>query len=454
MKIVIDHMGPVEHFELDLDKNLTVIYGGNNIGKSYAMQVCYLLMKLFMPYRSRIATYVDGGFYQVPNGDYRSRIAAHIDRFCKEELPEGYEKDITDDIQAILIDHILDSGKAFFASCKSTFKMIQTGTDHPLVRLCIANTTITFDIIKETITSDFRIKKILLKKRTDVGRIKWETETYYRIHIKGDGKQEARRLVEHVDKESGEFRRLLYKNVKQVYFLPSSRSGIYTGLSSIGAAVVQLAQNRTFITKGLVLPSIAEPVSDYYNTLMSVNIGSAYRLGMYASRIEDEILMGSVSFDQDRGAYQYMTNGESFDLTQTSSMIAEISPIVAYLKYIIPDRDRVVVFIEEPEAHLHPENQVKLIEMFAGLARNIQLVISSHSNYIFNKLNNMVLDEKIDGTVYNPILMKPEGKRGKAYSLDVTDTGVNDENFTDITDILWEEREAIIERRNSENADD
>mgnify|MGYP000346880390 FL=1 len=97
-------------------------------------------------------------------------------------------------------------------------------------------------------------------------------------------------------------------------------------------------------------------------------------------------------------------------MNDVSSMISEISPIVAYLKYIVRTGNRAkftmnassIIFIEEPEAHLHPINQIKLMKIFTKLAKtNIKLVIASHSNYIFNELNNRVLAGELDKNTYS-----------------------------------------------------
>jgi len=48
MKIEIHNFGPIHHFQCDLDKDLHLILGGNNIGKSYAITVVYLLVKSFL----------------------------------------------------------------------------------------------------------------------------------------------------------------------------------------------------------------------------------------------------------------------------------------------------------------------------------------------------------------------------------------------------------------------
>ena len=47
MKIKIERFGPIREFTYDLDKDLIITYGNNNIGKSYAMQIVYLLLKAF-----------------------------------------------------------------------------------------------------------------------------------------------------------------------------------------------------------------------------------------------------------------------------------------------------------------------------------------------------------------------------------------------------------------------
>ena len=59
-------------------------------------------------------------------------------------------------------------------------------------------------------------------------------------------------------------------------------------------------------------------------------------------------------------------------MSEVSSMVSEIAPIVSFLKYNVGwyNRSRIysdkkstpIIFIEEPEAHLHPKNQVKIME--------------------------------------------------------------------------------------------
>ena len=48
--VIITDFGPIRNFEFDINKSLIVTYGENNIGKSYAMQIVYLLFKTLIDY--------------------------------------------------------------------------------------------------------------------------------------------------------------------------------------------------------------------------------------------------------------------------------------------------------------------------------------------------------------------------------------------------------------------
>jgi len=50
-----------------------------------------------------------------------------------------------------------------------------------------------------------------------------------------------------------------------------------------------------------------------------------------------------------------------------------------------------LVFIEEPEEHLHPEWQVIMAEVLVEMAlKNVQLFVTTHSDYLIKKVNNLM----------------------------------------------------------------
>ena len=49
---------------------------------------------------------------------------------------------------------------------------------------------------------------------------------------------------------------------------------------------------------------------------------------------------------------------------QASSMVAELAPVVLYLRHLVRPDD--VLIIEEPESNLHPAMQVEFTRQLAG----------------------------------------------------------------------------------------
>lgn len=260
--------------------------------------------------------------------------------------------------------------------------------------------------------------------------------------------------------------------------MPASRSGLYQALNAFTPIIAELTQSRFFIqNKNIELPSLAEPLSDYFIDLSTVD--KKYINQQYNDIIkilQSDILEGEVDYDDNTKRIIYKPNNIDLELnlSEASSMVSELSPIVIYLRHILnnkysstrnrdpyydspfyysrarKEKGYDVIFIEEPEAHLHPEVQVKLIEVFALLSNlRLKIFITSHSNYMFNKLNNLILDKKIQKEkimVYH--LIKNEKGTIQNKHMNITEDGINDENFQDISEKLYTERLNILEETN------
>ena len=254
--------------------------------------------------------------------------------------------------------------------------------------------------------------------------------------------------------------------IDKVYFLPSSRSGLYQALSTFSALLVELSKSRNFLTTKVDLPNISEPVSDYFLNLSNIKEESKIGFDFIIKYFENEILNGEILYNNENKKIFFRQTGMNvdLDLSFTSSMVSEIAPIVAHLKYIIgagkrynfsgnPNASYGLLFIEEPEAHLHPEVQVKLMEMFTMLAgKNVKMVMTSHSNYMFNKLSNLLLENRIDHNKVGSYLMRAtdKGSVTDTLSMRAEADGMNDENFADVAEMLYEERIKIYDKLNKE----
>lgn len=79
----------------------------------------------------------------------------------------------------------------------------------------------------------------------------------------------------------------------------------------------------------------------------------------------------------------------SIDLHNASSSIKQLASLLLYLRYRA-DKDQLLI-IDEPEINLHPESQVKLLEVFGILVNlGVKVLITTHSPYFMAHLNNLV----------------------------------------------------------------
>ncbi len=110
-----------------------------------------------------------------------------------------------------------------------------------------------------------------------------------------------------------------------------------------------------------------------------------------AVELEKNILKGNIvvgEFDD----LQYKPNGveNSLEIHLTSSLVKSLSPIAFYLRHLAQKNDCII--IDEPELNLHPDNQI-LVARFLGRLVNegFKVIVSTHSDYIVKEINNLVM---------------------------------------------------------------
>ena len=462
MKISIANFGPIKKFHYDLTKDVIVTFGDNNIGKSYAMQVVYLLLKNLTEY---------AGFN---SGYFRYSYSTHLryNSGCFDEIRATIEKfskskettlDITNLVNsAVLFDLSEKFISNFVNSCENTFGnfrgIIQ---QNPIIILEIEKFSLKIAFAdKHPLQASIYTSPTYLKKTASDFHKSRNANGRLDIYYYNDVDTPTGIVADRVSDTIHSFSYTVASTVGNVYFLPASSSGIYSGMSAFSSIVAELSKNKAMLTRKIELPGISEPISDYFLMLSNIRGKENTVFSEVYSSMEEDILHGTVSFNRSRNTLVYTPEGlaHEFEMTEVSSMVSEISPIVAFLKYIVassPRRTKIqkakpIVFIEEPEAHLHPKNQIKLISLFAYLHKlDIKIIISSHSNYIFNKLNNLLLKGDISPEIYSAILLHSEGNGSVSSIMTIDDLGVDDTNFLDVAQALYNEREDLISSWNN-----
>lgn len=461
MKIVIERFGPIKRFEYNLEKDMIVTYGDNNIGKSYAMQIVYLVLKTFIS-NSYITPRMYRQIYFYPQGMENSKSKERVENLLTLFIQSDDDVlDITqyiiDEVNTLITMTYMDE---FMNSCRNTFGNLEkTLEKDPQIEIEYKEYKFDFDLKGNKVTGHINMKPVRLKKTTSDFHKSRNSKNHLDIYVVEKMDSPESIIFEQIQKNFILFVRRISADFENVYFLPASRSGIYAGMNAFGSIVAELSKNRARFTKKIEFPGISEPISDYFIALSSIKARINESLGNYYGHIENKILKGKVTFDKTKNALMYRPNNVDalYEMTEVSSMVSEVSPIVAFLKYIMETGykknkfAKSVLFIEEPEAHLHPNNQIALVDVFSKLINeNVKLIMSSHSNYVFNKLNNLVLAKKLDYSSYDPIVLEETQEGSISKHIEVDELGANDENFIDVSEALYNEREEIIENLNME----
>jgi predicted ATPase len=83
--------------------------------------------------------------------------------------------------------------------------------------------------------------------------------------------------------------------------------------------------------------------------------------------------------------YQYSTTGGKTDEFNASNVGFGLSYVMPVIVAILSAPKDAILFIENPEAHLHPKGQAKLAELICLAAQaGMQIVIETHSDHIVN----------------------------------------------------------------------
>ncbi len=102
-------------------------------------------------------------------------------------------------------------------------------------------------------------------------------------------------------------------------------------------------------------------------------------------------------------------NGKTYDIVNASSGIKSIG----LLQYLVTNKalkKGSVLFWEEPEVHLHPEWQKKMIELFIELMNSgIKIVFSTHSPYMCEYLNALAKNKELSDRISFNLLQESKG---------------------------------------------
>ena len=177
------------------------------------------------------------------------------------------------------------------------------------------------------------------------------------------------------------------------FYLPATRTGVMQSHQVIASASVQLAAYAG-LAQFERSPHLSGILADFLRVLIEIDVRYVKSVHVHeiAENMERDILHGSIRVDYSGARYprfMYKTNGLDIPLSQASSMVSEVAPVVLFTKHRVGKGD--LLIIEEPEAHLHPAAQIEMAKAIARFVRaGVKVLVTTHSENFLDALANCV----------------------------------------------------------------
>ena len=403
MKLRVKNLGPIRQGEIDLDKRFYVFVGYNNSGKTYMSQLLWSLVdkdtrEAFqlvvlnenIPLRMKIPD-AEGQETSISSEEI-STIYQHINSFYKKDFLEKLNVS-TDSFPKF--DFIILENEQILLNIDRCYGIEISHNN---------NNKIFFIVKKNKGELDLHIK--MVNEEQFIMTDKYYTSTE---NIRDRGKSvlpvSILKYAALLILTGILFDLIITKNLKS-FFLPANRSFYPTFYKYIYSVSKEEKDEIDYaIRAGKNMESIAALSKRPYTKAMDILTESIYNLNKngyltsqskYMDLIEElEAIMGGqivVKSVEGIAPIEFrlkMNSGQELDMHVSSSTSNQLTTLYLYLKYWAKESDNFLV-IDEPEENLHPENQIKLVNLLMKFANrsNNKVLITTHSPLMADAVNN------------------------------------------------------------------
>lgn len=186
------------------------------------------------------------------------------------------------------------------------------------------------------------------------------------------------------------------------YYLPADRTVVMHLYKLVARALIADAVSASPVrvrTTSMLTGVMGDFLGQLIEKGTSVNVQPAKEQDL-GNSLQAALLDGSVRIQQypfvGVPQFLYRPKGwkDDLELTNASSMVSEMAPVVLYLRHLVRPGD--ILIVEEPEAHLHPAKQVELTRQLAELVGSgIRVIVTTHSEWMIEELANVVRRSKL-----------------------------------------------------------
>ena len=348
MRLRLHNIGPIRDADISVSP-LTVLVGPNGSGKTTLTSVLYASILAHVVATERAFRMLDNPFSRTAREPRRLRGAA-LTRAIVDEWERTFADRMGFELRRCCAPDLTDLGRARRGG-KGAGPRIELGTQ-------------AWSVVFRVDGDDLFLEK-------DHPRYKRPT---VKIPSNADYRS-AREAVEaalHSDMPT-----------RAIYF-PAGRSGFVQTHTALSALVLGALSGGYF--QDATLGTIPGATADFMRFVAQISSKKrTRRTGPIARELEAKLLRGRVRLEEDGSSREMLFRPEGHDhewpLQNMATSVAELSPLVLYLRHVAATGD--ALLIDEPESHLHPESQVALAEGLISVASSVSpVIVATHSEVL------------------------------------------------------------------------
>lgn len=474
LKIGVSDFGPISSGNIEI-KPCTILLGPNNAGKSYYAMLLYTILGFFKPNINDFVSMrlrkpeiynidIDAIWKKSP--EVKEKIN-NLKLGDKYKIPDSF----IEKIGHLVLDNIFHesfSQKLIHSYASPMSELVRVGGDHFSFKIDFNSSELILELKKNNLKIknypkfDFKIIAAVNDK-AGVSFGIGDNEMEISIHetrLKKNGqdyKLFSSPLIDQIIQYCENY--LIRKIAVQCHYLPAARTGILLLYKALLSNIVKKAPHAG--TVKFDIPKFSGVISEFISFLIDIS-GEKSQFFDLAEEFEKKLIKGQIIVKTVNGVeipeIKYRFKDKEIALHRSSSTVSELAPLFLYLKYSIKPGD--LLIIEEPEAHLHPENQRIMAKLLVRLVRNgIRLFITTHSEYLLEQLSSFVMlsqfkdSKKMEEFNFDrqDYLEKDEigayvfryEKKGEGYKIDEVEVneedGISQEEFVKVYEALYEE---------------
>ena len=451
VKLYLSNFGPFEEAEVEL-KPLTVFIGRNSTGKSMLLYLLWALSSA-EPLLDR----VEAGWepvVEIAEKVVRGVKEGRIESGDLEELVKAFVKVLEDAVK-----HGLEERFKYVFGVELK-ELVRIGRDKAVIEVHGRCAKIRFSLEDEIKIEEFDLCVDGMLRKVDVRVLRGRY-----IHVGYGSYLKKHRVYSIVDVRDLVVELLAYHIAEEFH-----------GLALVTPYLTcMLPDSRAGITRALLKPYISPTLLSGVLGVDSEYVSTYFRLAEWLSRnpwvvelikplLEELGVTIDVRFES--GVYNIYVKSWSnkvMPIAMAPSGVREAITVALALLMVEPTRlVPVNVFIEEPEAHLHPRAQrtlARIISRAVNMGKNV--IVTTHSDYLITALNNLIAlsqlpsrrlkrlgytrEEVLSPESVAAYLVRTEDDGAVVEKLQVTKEGIPEDEFAKVAEELLGERGKIYD---------